>query len=100
MMNLLIATMGDTFSRIHSSLVISNYKEIASIVLEACTFMFWKRKENNKLYLQSCNKIESESITENIPAKLKKIRFDIENLKGIVLENEDKIDNILNYFNQ
>ena len=96
MMNLLIATMGDTYSRVQSNIVISNYKEIASLVLEACTLLIWKRSSNEKKYLQSCRLKENASDTGSISMKLKKMKNEIDRISQISLSNSHKLDQILN----
>lgn len=95
MMNLLIATMGDTYSRIQSSLVISNYKEIASLILEASDLLFWKKKINQKMYLQTCSQKEHSAYMDNISLKLKKMKIEVDRITQIGVSNGKKIDLIL-----
>lgn len=95
MMNLLIATMGDTFSRIQATLVISNYKEIASLVLEISSFMLWKRNKNDKVYLQCCKKKEASTFTGSLSMKMKKMKSDVDKLLQVSNESSAKLDNII-----
>ncbi|OMJ95924.1 hypothetical protein SteCoe_657 [Stentor coeruleus] len=100
MMNLLIATMGDTFSRIQTTLVISNYKEIASLVLEVSSFMVWKRKDNNKMYLQCCRKKEIATFSGSVTVKMKKMKMDVDRLLIISSESSSKLDRIIEILNK
>lgn len=43
MLNLLIAVMGDTYDRVRDGLVIADHKEMASLILEVETLLFWRR---------------------------------------------------------
>ncbi|OMJ88018.1 hypothetical protein SteCoe_10086 [Stentor coeruleus] len=100
MMNLLIATMGDTFSRIQATLVISNYKEIASLVLEVSSFMLWKRNKNDKVYLQCCTKKEASTFTGSLSMKMKKMKLDVDKLLQISNENSAKLDKIIEFLSK
>lgn len=95
MMNLLIATMGDTFARIQTTLVISNYKEIASLVLEVSSFMIWERRNNNKMYLQCCRKKELATFSGSVTTKMKKMKIDVDRLLMISGESSSKLDMII-----
>lgn len=97
MMNLLIATMGDTYSRVQSNVVVSNYKEIASFTLEACIIMFWKRKNNEKKFLQSCCKVQPTMLTDTTLIKLNKMKLNLDKLLQNALESSTKLDEALKF---
>ena len=53
MLNLLIAIISDTFERVYSNRVASDYKEKAAIVLEFENLMFWNRDRVDMAYLHT-----------------------------------------------
>ena len=51
LLNLLIAIISDTFDRVYSNRIASDYKEIANLILEQENLMFWNRKKRGLKYL-------------------------------------------------
>ena len=51
LLNLLIAIVSDTFDRVYSNRVSSDYKELASLILEQEYLMFWNRSKAAREYL-------------------------------------------------
>ena len=51
LLNLLIAIISDTFDRVYSNRIASDYKELANLILEQENLMFWNRKERGLKYL-------------------------------------------------
>ena len=51
MMNLLIAIISDTFERVYTSKVPSDYKEKTALILEVENLMFWRRNVKEKVFL-------------------------------------------------
>ena len=51
LLNLLIAIVSDTFDRVYSNRIASDYKELANLILEQEYLMFWNRKKRGLNYL-------------------------------------------------
>lgn len=79
LLNLLISILGSSFERVENSRVISNFKELANLVLEAEQLIYW-RVENQETYFQSCNKPEEIEIPDPVLAKIKKVSMRVTSL--------------------
>lgn len=95
MMNLLIATMENTYSKIQENLLISNYREIASLTIEASSIMFWKRKQEKKYFLQTCGVREQLGVSSTLTNKLKKLKKLADIIKKTQTTTLKKIDEII-----
>lgn len=60
MLNLLIAIMGDTYDRVQNSFLVANMHEIADVILEYESLLFWKRTRTKKMYFQVCTNFQKE----------------------------------------
>ena len=96
MMNLLIATMGNTYSRIQSSIVISNYREIVGLLLEASTYLLWKRNEQAMFFLHGCYIKRVSVNSSSIDSKLKKLKTDLDKVHVDSVKGMEKLEAILN----
>ena len=90
LLNLLISLMGNTFSRVDDSRVVSNYKELADMVLEAEQLMYWK-KADTASYLQSCSAPADFDQPEPSMGKLKKLTTRTENIEAKVDDIDEKV---------
>ncbi|CAG9315429.1 unnamed protein product [Blepharisma stoltei] len=54
MMNLLISIIGDTHDRVQEGLEVADNKELAEMILEMETLLFWNRNVKTNIYLQTC----------------------------------------------
>jgi len=71
MLNLLISIMGDTYDRVQDGREISDLKELAEMVLEAETLLYWKRGLGQALYIQVLGEQEQ---THEVDTWLGKVR--------------------------
>ena len=93
LLNLLISILGNTFERVESSRIISNYKELASLILEV-EQLYTMKIENKSYFLQSCLMPEEIIIPEPLTAKLKKTSQRLKNMDIKFDEAFEKIDTI------
>ena len=101
LLNLVISIMGDTFNRVEQSREISNYKELAGMVLEAEQLLYWV-KSDDLCYLQSCKSTPDSVIPDPVLSKFKKaslrmtsIEENLQNLDTKVTDAVEKIQEIL-----
>ena len=94
LLNLLISIMGNTFSRVDDSREVSNYKELASMVLEAEQLMYWKKRDSSS-YLQSCSEPADFNQPEPRMGKLKKLTSRTESIEAKIDDAEDKVTGAL-----
>ncbi|CAG9312746.1 unnamed protein product [Blepharisma stoltei] len=99
LMNLLIAMMGDTFERVQYSMLTANAKEVASLVLEMEAGLLWKRKNNQKKYIQQC--IQRDGADDLSSAlwegRVRTIRKNLKKLVEYTKSNQHKLDDILEH---
>ena len=94
MVNLLIAIMGDTYTRVYDGMIEMDFKAMTQLVLEAeivlSTFI---GKNNESYYLQKCIiGSESEEISSNrLGFKIQKCIKDINSLSFPLEHSEDKL---------
>lgn len=62
MLNLLIAILGDTFSNVQDNMIVADKKELAEVILDIESLMYWRRKFNLKSFIQICSEEESEKM--------------------------------------
>ena len=55
LLNLLIAIISDTYSRVSENLEIVDMQELADIISEVDTIIYWNRNKAKKQYLMSCS---------------------------------------------
>jgi len=62
MMNMLIALMGDTYSRVQESAHVADMREMALFILELESVLVWRRDRGRKEYFQLCtvNEVDDE----------------------------------------
>jgi hypothetical protein len=59
MMNLLISIIGDTYDRVQQGIMVADLKQLAEMIIEIESLMFWNYKKTNKLHMQRLmNKFE------------------------------------------
>lgn len=84
-LNLLIAILTDTYKTVNINKVIADSQELASMILEVETLLFWKCKENHKKFIQiadhdsveDLNDLEYHTAIEKMKRKIVKVRTDI-----------------------
>jgi hypothetical protein len=84
-LNLLIAILTDTYKTVNINKVIADSQELASMILEVETLLFWKRKENHKMFIQiadhdsveDLNDLEYDTAIEKMKRKIVQVRTDI-----------------------
>lgn len=102
MLNLLISIIGDSFERVQSTRVVADMKELCQMVIEVERLLFWRRKLDEKKYIQICNLKEKEELPneawEGLIIELdKKMTYVKENIVKNQERNEDKLNDILKY---
>ncbi|OMJ91046.1 hypothetical protein SteCoe_6515 [Stentor coeruleus] len=69
-LNLLIAILTDTFEVVSEDQVIADGKELAGMILEIETLMFWARNENKKTFLHI---MEDDNVDEEVEEDVNKL---------------------------
>lgn len=62
MLNMLIAVMTDTYERVMHDINPSNYLELANIILEHETLLFWKRDKGKLQFLTMAEYLQKDSL--------------------------------------
>jgi len=94
MLNLLIAIMGDTYDRVQNSFLVANMHEIADVILEYESLLFWKRNKTKKMYFQGCTVFEKEYVQDSWQGKVRELKLQIQKLETLTSRNEVKIDSL------
>lgn len=79
-LNLLISILGDSFDSFQNEAVEIDCLEMAEIVLEIETLMFWRRKHNHKHFMYRCQVVEQVE-KNNWEGKLNAISNMVEEIK-------------------
>lgn len=88
MMNLLIAIMGDTYSRVQDNEIVADGREICYMVLEAESVLFWKRGSGIKMYLQQCSSVEDcMGNNDQMQGRIREIKNSI---KQLIIQNKEE----------
>jgi hypothetical protein len=102
-LNLLISILGDTYDNFQEQSVELGNLEMVEIVLEIETLMIWKRKRNQKGYLQVCQYSVNEGLSDNWEGKIKAIQSiikkDTKNVNAhfeYIKNSIDRIEEIVN----
>ncbi|OMJ69061.1 hypothetical protein SteCoe_33314 [Stentor coeruleus] len=106
MLNLLIAIMNDTFSKINDGLVVADSMELAQIIFEGEFAYFKNRNRTDKVYIHICKARQNSSEDGETIAYLKRLkrclcekieRTDarIENLEKSMIDLSDKISEFI-----
>ena len=64
MLNMLIAIMSDTYSRVMAEIIPSDYYEINQMILEQEEVLVWKRNEGQPMYLHFGEHLAREEKSE------------------------------------
>lgn len=83
-LNLLIAILSDTYKTVNINRVIADSQELANMILEVETLLFWKRNQNYKKYIhivendsvEDLEDTEYDTTVEKMKRKIIKIRKD------------------------
>ncbi|OMJ73891.1 hypothetical protein SteCoe_27307 [Stentor coeruleus] len=81
-LNLLIAILSDTYETVNLNRVIADSQELASMILEVETLLFWKRNQNHKKYIhiaendsvEDLEDMEYDTVIEKIKKKMFRFR--------------------------
>jgi WD40 repeat protein len=93
LLNLLISILGNSFERVENSRVISNYRELANLVLEVEQLIYWT-VENKATFLQSCLKPEEIEIPDMVLTKVRKLKTKMISIEEKMEELNEKVENI------
>jgi len=95
LLNLLLGIIGDTYDRVSHYLQVADQKALATLLIEAETLMFWRRKDSKVHYLQECRVAETRlnsgfdwkgkvnEINQNLKLVGKKLKSASEDLKTL-----------------
>lgn len=102
-LNLLISILGDSFESFQSEAAEVDCLEMAEIVLEIETLMFWRRKKSVKSYIYKCQIVEQQekknwegrlnAISEMVEELKYKFETDLNEVKVQSKATEDKFTN-------
>jgi WD40 repeat protein len=99
MMNLLISIIGDTYDRVQQGIMVADLKQLAEMIVEIESLMFWNYEKTNKVHMQRLiNKFEDNNEGLGVwQGKVRELKGAIlvsaENQNRIVLELKAKIEN-------
>lgn len=73
LMNMIIALLGNTYSIVKENAEVADLRELAELVIETESILFWKRKEDKKEYIHICATTENIDVleTENMASYVK-----------------------------
>ncbi|OMJ88981.1 hypothetical protein SteCoe_8995 [Stentor coeruleus] len=83
-LNLLIAILSDTFERVSEDEVIADGQELAGMIIEIETLMFWARNQNIKTFIHI---MESDNIEEDSEENLNKLMNNMRSKVFYIKEN-------------
>lgn len=115
MMNLLISIIGDTYDRVQQGIMVADLKQLAEMIIEIESLIFWNYNKTNKLHMQRLmNKFEDNneglgvwqgkvrelkgailSSAENQNRVIQELKAKIENFESGMKNMEAKIDKLL-----
>ena len=72
-LNVLISILGDSYHRFQAEAIVVSSMEMTELIIEIETMMFWRRSNNEKKYLQVCDSVRYDGITDAWEGKLKAI---------------------------
>ena len=73
-LNLLVSILGNSYDKFTTEAEEIGNREMADLVIEIETMMFWKRNQSKKQYLQVCDETKSEKLSDNWGGKMKAIQ--------------------------
>jgi hypothetical protein len=88
LLNLLIALISDTYQRVREQLDIVDMQELADIILEVDSIMFWNRHKGRRQYLISCNVAGSHKKNKNFESETKQILKTLTEIDNRSKQNE------------
>ena len=90
MLNLLISILGDSFESFQSESQEIDCLDMADLIIEIETLMYWKRNLNQKAYIQKCLLLEVEG-TNAWEGRIKAISMEIKKLGSSTGRKLDQI---------
>jgi hypothetical protein len=81
MLNLIISIMSDTYSKVQENSSIADSLELANMLIDVESIMFWKRSQNVKTFYFICEHSEEVQANEDLTYKIKKIKQVITGVK-------------------
>ena len=100
MLNLLISILGDSFEAFQNEAGIADCLEMAELVIELETLMYWKREIQEKKYFQVCKFLDVAGMGE-WEGKIKAIHAAVEKSRKETSEQmaklNDKVDLMFKY---
>ena len=74
LMNMIIALLGNTYTMLKDQAGTADMKELAGMIIEYESMLFWRRSNQSKLYVQICSSIKiSVEEPDNVKSKVKEI---------------------------
>ena len=95
MLNLIISIMSDTYSKVQENSSIADSIELANMLIDVESIMFWKRSQNIKQYYFICEHSGELEANEGIQYKIKKIKQVITGVKEELQANHKTYNSAL-----
>ena len=74
LMNMIIALLGNTFTMVKDQAGAADMKELAGMIIEFESMLFWRRRNESKLYVQICSSSNiSVEEADDVKSKVKEI---------------------------
>lgn len=93
LLNMLIAIMSDTYDRVQEDQVVADCKEMAGMIMQVESMMFWRRNFNRKSYIHRCDYVRDLRSGDNEwVGKIRAIKKSISRLQIKVKGNDRKLE--------
>ena len=84
MLNLLISILGDSYERVQSSLVESDYSQMLDVIIELEKMMVWNRNKGTPVYLHECDCPTSEYSQEEWEGRIKILQDKVSGVSALI----------------
>jgi hypothetical protein len=91
MLNLLIAIMGDTYSRVAEEQEIADMQELTEMVIEGEYLLFCKRNKGVRSYMQICKEEELSAQDVTIEQKLDKLKVRVKEVETSFIQRSQEM---------
>ncbi|OMJ88149.1 hypothetical protein SteCoe_9968 [Stentor coeruleus] len=91
MLNLLIAIMGDTYSRVAEEQEIADMQELTEMVIEGEYLLFCKRNKGTRTYMQICKEEELSAQDVTIEQKLDKLKLRVKEVETSFIQRSQEM---------
>jgi WD40 repeat protein len=93
LLNMLIAIMSDTYDRVQEDQIVADCKEMAGMIMQVESMMFWRRHLNKTSFIQRCDYVRDLRSGDNEwVGKIRAIKKSISRLQVKVKGNDRKLE--------